>query len=382
MKTQLIALILTVVFTAGNSFLFNPKKEKKSPNTERKIQIALLLDTSGSMDGLIDQAKSQLWLIVNELSNASYENEQPILEIALYEYGNDGNSKEDGYIRKVTELTTDLDKISEELFALTTNGGDEYCGQAIDVATTELAWSDSRKDLKMIFIAGNEPFTQGDVSYEKACGIAGKKGIVVNTIFCGNFDEGINTKWKDGAKLTNGEYMNIEQNNQTVYIESPYDEEINRLNTELNQTYIAYGNEGEQMKTRQQVQDVNSEEAGGFANVATRAMSKSSKNYRNSHWDLIDASEDDEEFVNKLKKEELPEEMKNMNEQEKIEYVELKKQERSAIQDSIKTYGAKREIYVAEQKKQMADQNTENLNDVMINAIRKQAETNGYEFEK
>ena len=35
-----------------------------------EIKVALLLDTSNSMDGLIDQAKAQLWQIVNELSYA------------------------------------------------------------------------------------------------------------------------------------------------------------------------------------------------------------------------------------------------------------------------------------------------------------------------
>ena len=34
------------------------------------IEMAILLDTSGSMQGLIEQAKSQLWRIVNEMAAA------------------------------------------------------------------------------------------------------------------------------------------------------------------------------------------------------------------------------------------------------------------------------------------------------------------------
>ena len=37
---------------------------------EERIQLAILLDTSNSMDGLIGQAKSQLWKVVNELARA------------------------------------------------------------------------------------------------------------------------------------------------------------------------------------------------------------------------------------------------------------------------------------------------------------------------
>src|SRR6187549_709353 len=62
----------------------------------KKIQVALLLDTSGSMDGLIDQAKSQLWRIVNELASAQRDGQTAQVEIALYEYGKQTVSAEDG----------------------------------------------------------------------------------------------------------------------------------------------------------------------------------------------------------------------------------------------------------------------------------------------
>ena len=98
-------------------------------------------------------------------------------------------------------LTTDLDRVSQELFALTTNGGAEYCGQVIEQASRDLAWSDSDNDLKAIFIAGNEPFTQGPVDYHKSVKNAVAGGITVNTIHCGSEQAGIDGKWKDGALL-------------------------------------------------------------------------------------------------------------------------------------------------------------------------------------
>ncbi len=383
MKTQILAFILTVLFMgAGNSF-FSEKSENSPTDTEWKIQIALLLDTSGSMDGLIDQAKSQLWLIVNELALAKYDNEQPTLEIALYEYGNDSNPSKKGYIRKVCDLTTDLDKISEELFALTTNGGEEYCGQVIEVATDELQWSDSRKDLKIIFIAGNEEFNQGKVLYTESCSETAKGGIVVNTIFCGDYEEGISLHWKDGAKLTNGEYMNIDQNQETAYIETPYDDEILGLNKNLNGTYIAFGTEGEEMQARQLKQDENAQTFGS-SNSVTRSISKSKKKvYSNSNWDLVDATDEEDFDINEIKKEQLPEEMKTMNEKEKKEYIAIKSEERSAIQDSIKILDSKRKVFIAEEKRKLAENGEDNsLNGAMIKAIRKQAETKDYKFEE
>ncbi|NJK97490.1 MAG: VWA domain-containing protein [Bacteroidales bacterium] len=218
-----------------------PVTQPAEATSSRSIKLAILLDTSNSMDGLIDQAKSQLWSIVNELAKAKCDNAKPELKIALYEYGNSGLTPAEGYIRMVTPLTDDLDQISEDLFSLKTNGGQEFCGHVIQTAMKELQWSNTNNDYQVIFIAGNEPFTQGNVDFRKACTLAKSKGVVVNTIFCGDFREGMNTQWKDGAILTGGNYSSIEQDRKTVYIESPYDKDIVGLNEKLNKTYVYYG---------------------------------------------------------------------------------------------------------------------------------------------
>ena len=141
-------------------------------------------------------------------------------------------------MRVVLALTNDLDRVSEELFALRTNGGQEYCGWVIQDATGKLAWSDSGADLKAIFIAGNEAFTQGLTDYRAACKGAIQKGITVSTIFCGSHAQGISGMWKDGAVLADGSYLNIDQNQRIVSIAAPQDKEIARLNVEINATYI------------------------------------------------------------------------------------------------------------------------------------------------
>jgi hypothetical protein len=118
------------------------------------------------MDGLIDQAKSRLWNIVNTLTTLKYNGQTPQVEIALYEYGNDG-IRDENYIRQVTPLTQDLDLVSEKLFALRTNGGSEYCGAVIRDASANLNWDSNEKSMKLIYIAGNEPFNQGKVDYKE-----------------------------------------------------------------------------------------------------------------------------------------------------------------------------------------------------------------------
>jgi hypothetical protein len=221
------------------------------------VQIAVLLDTSGSMQGLIEQAKTQLWKLVNEFITAKQDGKTPIVQVALYEYGKDALKSKEHWIRQIQPLTRDLDKVSEDLFALTTNGGEEYCGAVIQRATLDLAWDANPKVYKAIFIAGNEPFTQGPIDSKQSCKEAIAKGIIVNTIHCGGEAQGIAEHWNQGALLADGKYLVIDQNQAIVHIEAPQDKEIVKLNEELNKTYINYGAAAPAAKARQFAQDSN-----------------------------------------------------------------------------------------------------------------------------
>ena len=137
-----IALALTVLSTLTFAADAPPASQPAAAPADRPlIQLALLLDTSNSMDGLIDQARSQLWTVVNHLARTKKDGQTPRLEVALYEYGNQGLKPQDGFIRQVLPFTDDLDSVSEKLFALRTNGGDEFCGQVIQTAVNDLKWS-------------------------------------------------------------------------------------------------------------------------------------------------------------------------------------------------------------------------------------------------
>lgn len=370
--TRLVAFFICLFF------LMSFRSVAPTPGRDQSIMLALLLDTSNSMDGLIEQAKSQLWKIVNELAAAKCDDgSRPNIKIALYEYGNDGLPASEGHIRQVSPFTTDLDLISEKLFSLRTNGGNEYCGHVIRTSLHQLDWGAGRADLRMIFIAGNEPFTQGSVSYRTAASLAKEKGVVVNTIFCGNFDEGISTNWKDGADLTGGSFMSIEQNRKTVYIPTPYDDRIADCNDRLNRTYIFYGNQGRLKKDAQAVQD-NNAASYGSANKVERAVSKSSHAYENSSWDLVDAAKNNKKAIAEADDEYLPEEMKKMTVTEREKYVTEKSNERAAIQREIQELSRKRQEYIASNTPKESQVGM--LDGAMIRAIREQAKVKRFSW--
>ncbi len=357
-----------------------PDNNPGAPEKGQTIMLALLLDTSNSMDGLIDQAKSQLWKIVNELSSAKCgDGTQPNIKIALYEYGNDGLPASEGYIRQVSPLSEDLDVISEKLFSLSTNGGNEFCGQVIKTSLNQLAWSASNADLKMIFIAGNEPFTQGSVSYQLACSAAKEKGVVVNTIFCGDFNEGIQTNWKSGADLTGGTFMSIQQNTKTGYVPTPYDDKIALLNDQLNATYVYYGSTGSYKKEQQIVQD-NNASSYGQANKAERAISKSSHVYKNSSWDLVDAAKDNDKVITDTKTDDLPKEMRTMTIEQRKVYVKQKANERVKIQAEIQSLNKQRQEFISKNTPQATKDAM--LDASMMKAIKVKGNAKNLKWEK
>lgn len=341
------------------------------------VKIALLLDTSNSMDGLINQAKSQLWDIINEFSHAKCHNEtKPELQIAIYQYGNDYLSSREGYIQQVLNFSNDLDDISEKLFSLSTNGGEEYCGQVIQTSLNKLDWGKNPDNLKMIFIAGNEPFNQGKLNFKDAVTNAKEKDVIVNTIFCGNYEEGIQTHWKQGAKITGGEYMAIDHNKEVVHINTPYDEIIIKLNSKLNKTYISYGSLGNSKMEMQIAQDDNAMALEEVVAVK-RAVSKSSRLYNNKKWDLVDASKEKDFDVSAIEKEALPEELKGKSKKEMESYIALKTSERNKIQKEIQELNKKREAYIA---KNRSEENNGELENAMLKAIKSQASAKNFKW--
>ena len=349
--------------------------------TKPRIEIALLLDTSGSMSGLINQARTKLWKIVNEFEAARRQGERADVYVALYEYGNDSLSVESGHIRQIVPLTLDLDRISEELFALTTNGGSEYCGQVIDHAVRELKWSEDHADLRCIFIAGNEPFTQGPVPYKDACHAAANKNITVSTIHCGGYDEGVNGMWADGAKLADGNYMNIDHNQTEPHIPAPQDEELASLNTELNATYCAYGadEEREQAAERQVAQDANAASSAPAA-VAGRIATKASRLYRNANWDLVDAVREQKVELSELDKEQLPDDLRDLSTDQLAAHVDQLATRRAEIQVKIKQLATARAKFVAAERAKLADDGTNALDEAIIQTVRDQATRQAFEF--
>jgi hypothetical protein len=345
------------------------------------IQIALLLDTSGSMDGLIHQARSQLWRVVNALDSATYHGDAPRLEIAVYEYGNDRLASEQGWIRQVTPFSSELDLVSEALFGLTTNGGDELAGMAIEDAVEGLAWREGSDVLRVLYIAGNEAFDQGPVDFRAAIAKARSKGIVVNTINCVGQGATVDVGWAEGAVLGGGKFLRIDQDLVEQYIATPYDAQIEQTGELINRTYVAYGYRGKAGLDNLTRQDTNSV-AAGKQSAVQRALTKGSGYWRNEGWDLVDALESEAVDLGKVDRGTLAPELRDLDEGELEGRIHAKAEERRELQKRLSQLQVEREAFVTAQRARDAGGDAEHLDDAIIGSIVEQATAAGFNLDR
>ncbi len=339
-----------------------------------KIQAAILLDVSNSMDGLIDQAKAQLWNMVSVMGKAKCNEATPQIEIALYEYGRTTNNEKRGFVKQISPFTNDLDQLSQYLFNLKTNGGDEFCGHAIYSSVNELKWDTTSGNYKVIFIAGNEDFLQGDITFTRACKAAKQKGVIVNTIYCGDKTAGIEEHWNLAGECGNGSYTNINKNAQLDNIETPYDSILFSLNEKLNGTYISYGYHGNEGLMSQAKTDKMNTVFNKSAALKRVGVKGKKELYKNSTWDLVDAEEADKTILDKVDLKTLPDSMQNKSREELKKIVKIKTEERNTIQQLIAKNNAKRETYIVHEKSKKAGaDNNATLETEIEKIIRQQA---------
>lgn len=354
--------------------------EKPAPPDRRHVDLVICLDTSGSMTRLIEAAKQKLWAVVNELATAK---PKPVLRVGLYQYGNDGLSRENGWVERLCPLTDNLDEVYGKLFALRTNGGTEYVARVIRAATNELKWNMDKRTLRVIFVAGNEPATQDERTYklQDICKAAATKGIIVNTIFCNDEAKGRRTGWADAAAWADGKYAAINRRVGTVVISTPYDKKLAELSTALNVTYIPYGTRGKAGKLNQANQDANATSMNAPA-AAQRAMAKGSSLYRSHGWDLVDGIAEGKVDLAKLKAADLPKNMRKMDIKERKKYVDQMLARRKKAQAAIKDMGAKRDKHVKAEMAKRGPSGKASFDEALRRMVRIQALEKGFEFEE
>lgn len=385
------ALAVVAALALGAALPLAADEKVAKPAEGRPIDIVICLDVSGSMNGLIDSAKLQLWNVVNEMARIK---PAPQLRVALYSYGANHYDRNKGWVKKHTDLTEDLDEVYKELNVLKTGGGDELVARVTKAALDEQKWSTEKGALKLVFVCGNEAADQDkQVKLEDVAAEAKKAGVIVNTIYCKYGQDNEIAGWAAFSESCGGRHVNIDQNKavQQVVVRTEYDEKIIKLGEELNKTYVAYGKDGKDKADNQKAQDANAAKAapapgaggapaGPAVAAIARAESKAGALYRNSTWDLVDAMKAKDFDLKKIKEEDLCEDLKKIKPEDRMAFLKKKADERADLQKQISELSVARQKKIDEElAKKPKTEGEKALDEAFKALIRDQAKAKGFE---
>jgi len=308
-----------------------------------------VLDTTGSMGGLIEGAKLKIWSIANQMVSAK---PTPRLKIALIGYRDRG----DEYVTRIYDLSEDIDAVYANLQKFEAGGGDtpESVNQALHEAVAKVAWSADRGVLKIIFLVGDCPPHMDypdDVKYPKTCEAAVKKDLIINTVQCGNHGE-TTPVWQDIAGRAEGKFVAIGQSGDMQVVSTPMDAELAKLNAEVGRTLVPYGSERKRGEVM--AKQVAAEAAAAPAAADRLAYNASTGKAVQGGGDLVDDLKDNRVKLEEVKADELPAEMKNLTKEQQAAYLKAKAEERQKVQARIAELVKKRQEYINEEMRKAA----------------------------
>ena len=358
-------------------------KEVKQALTQPKIEVVFVLDTTGSMSGLIKAAKEKIWSIASTMAQAKTA---PEIKMGLVAYRDRG----DQYVTKLTDLSSDLDSMYAKLMDFRAAGGGdtpESVNQALYEAVHKMSWSQDEDTYKVVFLVGDAPAHmdyQDDVKYPDTIHIAGHKGIIVNAIQSGN-NRSATKNWQHIAALGQGNYFQVEQSGNAVAIATPYDDDLAELSGKMDNTRLYYGTVQEKRRQEDKMAAGSKLKLGSsIASQARRAAynaSSSGKSNFLGEKELVDEVVSGAVSLSSLPSAELPEELKAMKPVERETFVAKKAEERKRLHTQIKDLIKKRDAYL-KQKVEAAGLDKDSLDVQIFDAIREQSAEKGLVYDK
>jgi hypothetical protein len=341
---QMALAVLMAAAVASGEGAASPGGIEVAPARPR-VEVAFVLDTTGSMGGLIEGAKRRIWSIARRIGEGR---PRPDLRIALVGYRDLG----DAYVTQVHPFTSDMDEVYRSLSSFRAEGGGdtpEHVSAALRAAVDSLPWSGPRA-LKVIFLVGDAPphvDYQDGFDYRRHVADARQRGIIVDAIQCGA-DAGTAAVWREIASAGLGHYAQIDSQGGMNAQVTPYDAELARLGSELSGTVVISGDVREQAVAARKM------EARGAmpAAVAVEAAGYLARADRVAEQDLVDrpvAVQREE-----LKKNRAPS-LAGKTETEALAHLAAQKARRAELQSKIEALAKKRDAALAAGEKDAFD---------------------------
>ena len=352
-----------------------------APVGNPKVDVVFVLDTTGSMSGLIQTAKEKIWSIASTMASAQ---PTPEIRIGLVAYRDRG----DDYVTKVVDLSDDLDSVYATLMDFQADGGGdtpESVNKALYDAVHNVSWSQGTQAYRVVFLVGDAPphmDYQDEMKYPEIVAAANKKGIVINTIQSGEIPTTVGP-WTQIASLGHGKFFQVEQAGSAVALATPYDVEIAELSAKLDDTRLYFGTEEEKERMASKVAATDKLHAA--ASVESRArraafnVAAGGKTNFLGDNELVDGVASGTIKLDELDEAELPAALKPMAPAEQEAYIAGLAGERAELQRQIRDLATDRDDFL-KKKVEEAGGFKDSLDQKIYEAVAEQAEDAGLEY--
>ena len=346
-----------------------------------KIDVVFVLDTTGSMSGLIQTAKDKIWSIATTMASAQ---PTPEIRIGLVAYRDRG----DHYVTKVVDLSDDLDSVYATLMDFEADGGGdtpESVNQALFEAVHNISWSQDSQAYQVVFLIGDAPphmDYQDEAQYPEIVTAALEKGIVINTIQCGEIPTTAGP-WTQIASLGHGKFFQVDQAGSAVAMTTPFDAEIATLSARIDETRLYYGSDEEKEVMASKVAATDKlHKSSSLESRARRAafnMSAAGAVNLLGENELVEGIASGTIKLDELDEAELPAALKPMAPAEQEAYVGRLAGERADLQRQIRELADDRDSYISK-KVEEAGGFKDSLDQKIYDAVSEQAGKAGLEY--
>lgn len=336
------ALAAALLLAASAAPAATPTAKPAAADARPRIDVVFVLDTTGSMGGLIEGAKAKIWSIANQMIAAK---PTPRLRIGLVGYRDRG----DDYVTRRFDLSDDIDAVYGHLQGFQAGGGGdtpESVNQALREAVHDMSWTPSRDALKIVFLVGDAPPHMDypdDVKYPVTLQEAVKKDLIVNTVQCGSVGSTAPV-WKEIASLAEGSYVAIGQTGDMQVVSTPMDDELARLNREIGTTLVAYGSA--EARGAVMAKQARAEAAAPAAAADRLAYNAATAKVVQGGGDLVDDLKDGRAKLTDLKAEELPAELRGKTPEQQKAWLAQQEEKRKKLQAQVADLVKKRQAWV------------------------------------
>ncbi|MEH6633350.1 MAG: vWA domain-containing protein [Halopseudomonas aestusnigri] len=353
-RTVITSLVTTASILSYSSATFADNQDGRE-----RIEVAFVLDTTGSMVDLIDGAKRKIWSIANTIVDIHPSAE---INMALIGYRDIG----DDYVLKTFDMSTDIQGLYGNLIRFKADGGGdtpEAVNEALNASMRDLDWSMGEDIQRIVFLVGDAPphmDYENTPQYPEIIKYANKHDIIVNTVQAGGDRETKNI-WKEIAQRGHGKYIPIPQDGGRItVIETPFDGDIIILQKRLDETVIPYGSDDEQSTVREKM-STKSEAPESVQVENSKFYSKRtvSKEVITGGGDLIGDIRNGVISLDKVDENGLPTDLQGLSLEEKQTYIDDKLATRAKLEDGMSKLIKKYDTYVEEKAKAALEETNE-----------------------